>query len=265
MKTRFFYVLLLLCFSTAVWSDEKGREIASKAWEMDRGFVDFSAKLTLILKKKGKKPVVLRMRTKTLEHKDGDKSISVVDYPADVKGGARLTYAGMEGKDRHWIYLPSNKRVKRISTDKDSKPYMGADFTFEDLATQRPESVDKFSYRYIRKERCSKKTPNKEGACHVIERRPNSKSSGYVRQIIWVDVDKYRTWRIDYFDKKNKYSKTLLYKKYKKYNRRFWRASEMLMVSKGKKSTTRILWEEYKFDNDFNENSFTPTNLKRAK
>ena len=71
----------------------------------------------------------IRIRTLEVEG-DGDKSLSIFDEPADVKGTVMLTYAhGLEPDDQ-WLYLPALKRVKRINSRNKSGPFMGSTFAF---------------------------------------------------------------------------------------------------------------------------------------
>ena len=82
-----------------------------------------TADMKMILKNRAGNTSVRTIRTKTLEVSgDGDKSLSIFDEPADVKGTAMLTYShGLEPDDQ-WLYLPAIKRVKRISSRNKSGP-----------------------------------------------------------------------------------------------------------------------------------------------
>ena len=46
---------------------------------------------------------------------DGDKSIITFIWPADVKG-THVYLSHKVGRDDQWLYLPTLKRVKRISS-----------------------------------------------------------------------------------------------------------------------------------------------------
>ena len=34
----------------------------------------------------------------------------------------------------------------------------------------------------------------------VVERYPVDRYSGYTRQVVWLDQEEYRSWKIDYYD-----------------------------------------------------------------
>ena len=187
-------VVLLPSSSYAQSAEERGLEIALAAKAFDKGFTDFTANMIMTLKNKSGKTSKRNIRIKTLEvETDGDKSLSIFDEPADVKGTAMLTFShGLEPDDQ-WLYLPALKKVKRISSRNKSGPFMGSTFAFEDLGSQE---VEKYSYKFLREEACG------EWQCYVIERKPEYKHSGYTSQTAWIDKEGYRLAKVDFYDRK---------------------------------------------------------------
>ncbi len=51
----------------------------------------------------------------------------------DVKGTAVLSHSAVDGEDEQWLYLPSARRTKRISSSNRTGAFVGSEFTFEDL------------------------------------------------------------------------------------------------------------------------------------
>ena len=144
------------------------------------------------------------MKNKTLEGTtDGDKSLIIFEKPRDVKGTATLTFTHKEGSDDQWLYLPAIKRVKRISSNNKSGPFMGSEFAYEDLSSQE---VEKYNYKHLRDETFDGKD------CYVVERIPMDKYSGYTKQVAWIDKAEYRALKIDFYDRKKSLLKTLLNK-----------------------------------------------------
>jgi outer membrane lipoprotein-sorting protein len=174
-------VIALVPLAQAQTTAEKGLEIAEAAQAFDEGFVDFTANMNMILKTKQGDTSTRIIRIKTLEvENDGDKSLSIFDEPADVKGTAMLTYThGLEPDDQ-WLYLPALKKVKRINSRNKSGPFMGSTFAFEDLGSQE---VEKYRYQYLKQESCG------DWTCYVIERTPAYEKSGYTKQIAWIDTN----------------------------------------------------------------------------
>ncbi len=236
-----------------------GLEIAQEAWERDRGFKSFSARIVMTTVKADGSQITRRLRTKTQETEVGDKSISVFDAPRDIKGVARLTYANDNGNDDQWMYITDRKRVKRISSVNDATPFMGTDFAFEDLGSQRPEEVGSFSYQYKGSESCG------DDDCFVVQRTPLNPYTGYSKQIAYINKNSYRMEKIKYFDKKNKPLKILTYSGYKLFKNKYWRPRIMLMENLQTGSKTRVEWSDYRFGGDMRASEFTPANLKRVR
>lgn len=238
-------------------SAEKGLAIAKEADKRDTGFGDFTANMVMELRNKQGDVSTRTIRLKTLEVlNDGDKSMSIFDTPADVKGTAFLTFSHAIKPDEQWLYLPALKRVKRINSKNKSGPFMGSEFAYEDLASQE---VEKYTYKYLRDEVL-------DGVdCFVIERFPAYKHSGYTRQVAWVNKEKYVAEKIEFFDRKNSLLKTLINKDYKQYLGQYWRANEMQMDNHQTGKSTTLKWENYKFKTGLSDSDFNRNTLKRAR
>ena len=251
-------VLLATCPSFAETPEEKGLAIAVEADQRDQGFGDSSADMLMTLRNKHGQESKRAIRSKTLEVVDeGDKSLSIFDTPRDVKGTAFLTFSHKVGDDEQWLYLPALKRVKRISSRNKSGSFMGSEFSYEDIASQE---IEKYSYKYLRDE------PMAGHDCFVFERYPvDSKNSGYTRQVVWMDKDQYRVWKIEFFDRKSSHLKTLVFKGYQQYLNKYWRADELQMVNHQNGKSTTLLFSAYRFQTGLTDRNFNKNSLKRAK
>ncbi len=240
----------------------KGLAIAVEADKRDAGFGDSRVKLLMILKNKRGQESRRKMRTRTLEVKgDGDKSLIIFDTPRDVKGTAMLTYSHKTGDDDQWLYLPALKRVKRISSSNKSGSFMGSEFSYEDLGSQE---VEEYAYKWLRNEPCPT-DEYRQVNCMVVEYYPVDKTSGYTRQVVWMDEEEYRLLKIDFYDKKSSLLKTLVSKKYRKYAKKYWRPMEMQMTNHQNGKSTRLIFEDYRFRSGLAEKDFTQANLKRVR
>lgn len=250
--TAFIVAILFANDAYTQSSEEKGRQIAIDADKADQGFESLTNKTTMILKNKQGQESTRYLSGKTLElTTDGDKSLIVFESPRDVKGTATLTFTHKDGPDDQWLYLPAIKRVKRISSNNKSGPFMGSEFAYEDLSSQE---VEKYNYKFIKEE-------SYNGVdTYVVERYPLDPKSGYTKQMVWWNKDNYRLEKIDFYDRKNALLKTLTYSDYKLYMDKYWRAGEMLMVNHQSEKSTSLIFSDYEFkvgltDNDFNQNS----------
>lgn len=236
----------------AAAADDRGLEIATQADERDTGFGDLTADLTMTLFGSRGETNVRRMRARILETERGDKRLILFDEPGDVRGTAVLTHTHGDGGDDQWIYLPSIKRVKRIATGAKSGPFMGSEFAYEDLTAQE---LAKYEYKYLREEKCT------GNDCYVIERIPTEAQSGYHRQLVWIDTDELRPWRVEYYDRKDALLKVLTLDKYELYKDRYWRAHAMTMENVQTGKRTVLDWSKYAFGNGLTEAAFDPARL----
>ncbi|MBF0447022.1 MAG: outer membrane lipoprotein-sorting protein [Magnetococcales bacterium] len=258
--SRIFLATLLMLLPITGYSEtpaEKGLAIAKEVDRRDEGFGDSTAKMTMTLVNKAGDESYRYIRFKTLEVPgDGDKSLSIFDQPADIKGTAMLTFSHPIDPDDQWMYLPALKRVKRISSRNKSGPFMGSEFAFEDLGSQE---IEKYTYLWIKDE-----TYNGLD-CFVIERRPAYEYSGYTRQMVWIDKEAYRVQKADYYDRKNALLKTQTFSGYNQYLNQYWRPDQMDMQNHQTGKSTRLIWENYSFRVGLEENDFNQNSLKRAR
>lgn len=238
-------------------AEEKGLAIAIEADRRDTGFGDFTANLKMELRNRQGDTSIRLLKLKTLEViGDGDKTMSIFNQPADVKGTAFLTHSHAKRPDDQWLYLPALKRIKRINSKNKSGPFMGSEFAYEDLASQE---VEKYTYKYLRDE-------NLNGIdTFVIERYPAYEHSGYKRQVVWINQQEYRPEKIVFYDRKNALLKTLTFSGYRQYLDKFWRADQFEMVNHQTGKSTTLSWSDYRFQTGLSDRDFQKNALKRAR
>jgi hypothetical protein len=237
--------------------EEKGLAIAVESDKRDQGFGDSTVNLEMVLKNRHGEESRRKIRVATLEvANDGDKSLTVFDEPADVKGTALLTFSHKVADDDQWLYLPALARVKRISSANKTGSFMGSEFAYEDIGSQE---VEKYKYKYLRDEIYEGKP------AFVMERYPVSPHSGYTREVVWLDREHYRVWKIEYYDRKQALLKTLTWKDYRQYLNKYWRADEMFMQNHQTGKSTVLKWSNYKFRVGLKDADFNEASLKRAR
>ena len=242
---------------TAQTEEEKGLAIAVEADKRDVGFVDSTANMKMVLRNRSGKESVRNVRVKTLEVTgDGDKSLSIFDEPADVKGTASLTWSHSQKPDEQWLYLPALKRVKRISSKNKSGPFMGSEFAFEDIGSQE---VDKYTYKYLRDETLA-------GAdTFVLERYPTDKNSGYTKQVAWIEKERYIALKVEYYDRKGALLKTLNASGFEQFLDKHWRPTQMDMVNHQSGKSTTLRFENYAFKTGLSDRDFAKNALKKLR
>jgi len=152
--------------------------------------------------------------------------------------------------------LPALKRVKRIASANKSGPFMGSEFSFEDLSSFE---VGKYRYRFLR-------DAELEGEpVYVVEYYPTYAHSGYQRMISWIDKKAFRVLLTEFYDRKNDLLKTLTYRDYHQYLGQYWRAHRMTMVNHQTEKTTELNWSDYQFQVGVKESEFNQNGLKRSR
>ena len=238
-------------------AEEKGLAIAVEADKRDKGWGDQATTSKMTLRNSQGAESTREIQGKALEVEgDGDKSLTIFNTPRDVKGTAFLSFTHTIKADEQWLYLPALKRVKRISSSNKSAPFMGSEFSYEDISSQE---VGKYKYKFIKDDKFNGRD------VFVIERYPQYKKSGYTKQVTWIDKEMYQPLKIEFYDRKKSLLKTLTQHDYKKYINKFWRAGRLEMVNHQTGKSTTLLWTSYKFKNGFKKRDFDRNSLKRAR
>ena len=251
--------LFLVPASRAETPEEKGWRIAAQSDRSDRGFGSSTVSLQMVLRNKAGKEALRELTIHTLEVQDesrGDLSLVVFDSPPDIAGTGLLTHTKILDPDDQWLYLPSLKRVKRISSVNKSGPFVGSEFAFEDFTALE---LEKFSYRHLGEEPCGELT------CDVIERVPRYEHSGYSRQKAWVDQRDHQVRKVAFYDRKDALLKTLRLEGYRQYEGGFWRAHELSMVNHVTGKSTDLRYGDYTFGQDLDETDFSTGALERLR
>jgi len=245
-----------LASSPASAAEMSAFDIAARSDRSDRGFGSSRVSLTMVLKNAAGKETTRMLEQVTLEIPDedfGDKNLIQFESPADIRGTALLSHAQIIEPDAQWLFLPSLKRVKRISSANKSGPFVGSEFAFEDITGQE---LNKFSYRHLGRQPCGALT------CDVLERTPRYADSGYTRQIAWIDTTDFQLRKVEFFDRRNAPLKTLEYTDYRVYDGGIWRPHRLAMVNHQTGKSTTLIYEDYVFGLDLTHRDFEKSRLK---
>jgi len=250
-------VMLAAGPSYAETAQAKGERIARQADNADDGFGDFIVNGEMILRTSGGATSKRRFDTKTLEERAAStqKTVLKFEWPGDIRDTALLTHTFSGREDSQWLYLPSVGRVKKITGSGRSGSFVGSEFAYEDMVEQ--ESTN-YKHVWEGDERC----PTGAGECYKLTRTPRH-SSGYSRQVVWIDKSAFRYQTIQYYDRRGQLLKTLKLTGYKKYIGRIWRPSKMVMKNHLTKKSTTLNWSGYKFNNGLSPTQFTRNALSR--
>lgn len=191
-KFASFAIAIMMCASAFAID---GTEIMQKVY--DRQKPDFTQAAVQLTLTKGGKVEETRNVGEYGRCKNNLTDITMVFMsPATVKG-TRFLVKENEGKDDDkWIYLPSLKTTRRVAASDGEKPFVGTDFSYDDMSSRKveddnhkllKESEDKGNFKDL----------------YVVESIPKDpKSSQYSKRISWVTKDSWIPTYIELYDKK---------------------------------------------------------------
>ena len=224
----FFMVLLWVIPSS--WALD-GRKIIET--QRDRHGVESAQdqSVMLLIDKKGKRNVrEIKRYGKKLEN-GLRRSMLVFTLPKDLKGTALLTWEIAPGEYKQWLCLPDKKSLQRISSQSNRTPFMGSDFTYEDMpATQEI-----------------------------------GKKSAYGKRRVWIQKDIYFTVKIQFFNRRNTLMKTQTSHSLKNSHGRVWYAKKVLMDNHLKNHKTLMGIKTKQVNIDIDDDFFTEKTILGGK
>ncbi len=217
-----------------------GRALADYADLFDSGWIDEVSQGRMTLYDAGGDSVERRFSRMVLEnHKQGDKLIVRFLAPAEIKGVAALTYENSGSSDDNWLYLPSNKRVRRISGANNTASFQGTEFTFEDLSNLDPSE---YEWRLLAEQ--DLKRGDESVPVFKLDARPLYSDTGYSRLVLYMGRENWTQERIEYYDKAGRLLKTRESTEWKLYHKRFWRSERIEMTNHQTRKHTLLVTEK---------------------
>ncbi len=242
--------------------EQIGEEIAIEFDNRDLGFVSQIAQIKLVLHNAHGDQTSREMEARTYERpaRDiGDMSMLLFHSPPDISGTTLLSHAKILKPDDQWLYLPSIKRVKRISSKNKSGPFVGSEFAYEDITGNE---VGKYTWRYESLEPCP---VDNSLECYKLSSTPRYEHSGYTKRLAWIDTDELRLYQLEFYDRKGEKLKTQTNHGYKEYIGRYWRADVWKMENHQTGKSTEVVFKNYEFKTGLSEKDFNKASLKRIR
>ena len=201
------------------------------------------------------------------------KDAIVITYPTQVKGLAVLswTYEDPRKEQDTWLWVPSLKKVRKISASEDDDAFMGSDFTVQEVSTRQFEDE---TYSLIGEKDFEGYTfehtgqvKNKGTPCFVIECTPTKPHWYYDKRIVWVDKETGGNIFDEYYDRNGKLFKTL-YREwiwYKPQTKRYPMQLSLEVKDLRTGHRTVIINEGTEYDQGVSEQEFTVKSLMRSR
>jgi outer membrane lipoprotein-sorting protein len=197
------------------------------------------------------------------------KDIVMFTGPTAVKGLATLTwsYIDPDREQQQWLWLPSLKKIRKISAAQAEDSFMGSDFTIEEITTRRFEELLREEAFKGYQAELNNKLYHQGTNCFVIEARPKRSPWYYSKRIVWVDKNTGGDIYHEIYDPRGRLFKTI-FKDYeimevegKDY------AAMMFLEAKDLRTghKTVVEMKNIKFDQGLSEELFTEKSLMRSR
>lgn len=191
---------------------ESGRDVMARVYQQSDVFPQSEAQVRLIVVdgKGRERERYFNLRTKS---EPGFKRSLVKFFkPANVKGVglASETDLGSNAKQQ-WVYFPSLKSVKKLSSSEQDGSFMGSDFSYSDIAGR---TLDQDAHKVFQQ----------NDKFYVIESVPIAAADAYSKYYTTVDKATNIVRSVSFYDKAGEKLKTLS-------NRKVIKVSNELMVS----------------------------------
>ena len=201
------------------------------------------------------------------------KDLVMFSGPTAVKGLATLTwtYIDIRKAQNQWLWLPSLKKVRKISAAQGDDSFMGSEFTVEEITTRKFEDE---TYSLVRDEtfkgyraEFNNQMYHQGSNCFVIEARPKKSPWYYSKRMVWVDKNTGGDIYQEIYDPNGRLYKRI-FKNYEFMNvggKDY--ASQKLLEVKDLRTEGRTVIEMkgIKYDQGLSEGLFTEKSLMRSR
>ncbi|MCR5288729.1 MAG: outer membrane lipoprotein-sorting protein [Treponema sp.] len=214
----------------------------------------FKATLTLI-NKNGKKRV-REILMKSKDYGDVEKSIIVFLMPKDVSGVGYLMfeYDQADKDDDNWLYLPANKKVRRISGSEVEGDFMSTDFTYDDMGDRK---VDEDTYELLGEE-------NLNGTlCYKLNAVSKKTKEKNPRRVLYIAKDTFVLCKCELFDRQDRLQRVLECSDISNIDG-YWTTGHMVMTNVQTNHSTVLEMTDVQYDQDLPDNYFTVTTLEKG-
>lgn len=248
---------LLFTFSSAFSQELTARQIMERNDEVQTS-KDSTSKITMkLINEKGQERVRKIAYFEKRDKNDNRNTLVKFQFPADVKGTGLLTLEHKGSEDDQWLYLPAMRKTRRISASDKGDSFMGSDFTFEDM---EQEDLEEFEYKLLGMEDINGEP------CYRIEgiafSESKKKETSYSRRELWVRKSDFFLLKINYYNRKGDFLKTLTASDVKIISGKP-RAHRLTMENFQRRHKTELIYEEIKLDQGISDNLFTERQLAR--
>ena len=178
---------------------------------------------------------------------DGNKMLLFFKSPKRDKGIGFLKIESEE-TDKMSLFIPKLKKIRRISSNKQSDSFMGSDLSYEDMLSR---DLDKFNYKII----------SEDDNFYILKTTPKNNDSEYSWHKSWVSKQDLFIVKEESYDKKNKLLKEKFFEHTIISNYKLISKINVHNVQKNHRTVLEI--NNLEINGDISDDIFQEKNLKR--
>ncbi len=188
----------------------------------------------------------------------GDRAFIRIQAPAKDAGSTFLRLP-----PNLWTYVPRVERTMRIPPSMMLQPWMGSDFTNDDLVNDSSD-VDDYDHRLLRIETVTE--GDRELRAYVLEYVPHDDTPVVWGKILgWIEVEHKTPLRQDFYDEDGVRVRTMSFSDVREVDGRHFPHLWVMNPLEKEGHETRVRIDAVRFDEIFDESIFTTRNLKKRK
>jgi len=201
-----------------------------------------------------------------LEYKD----LIVFTKPQNVKGLAILTWTYLDPKRDQdvWLWLPSLRKIRRISQSENDDSFLGTDWTYEEVATRKWENE---TYRLLGEQdfpgytsRYTHEEYNQGTKCYLVEAKPKKKDWYYLKRNIYLEKETARNIFEELYDSRGVKIK-ILSRIWDTFGGPYATEDYIEVIDLRTNHMSNIDIEEVQYNQGMHENFFSERTLMRSK
>lgn len=252
-------MLSLLLIGSKGFSTEDVNEIMKKAHlsAYYQGKDGMAQLLMSVYASKDSKPLKKMFSMLRYDQEEGGKQMFFTYFsgPSDIKRTTFLVHKKLQEDDFRRLYVPSTDKVVPIAGSRKQDPFMGSDFTYEDVSGRH---YTKDNHKLVGSEKFDKYD------CYVTESTPkNPQEDVYSKLKAWIDKKTYTPMKVEFYDKEGKILRVYTSESMETIQG-FPTIMKRVMVtpSKGTKSEILVNPKKVKYDVGLTEDLFSERSLK---
>jgi uncharacterized protein len=192
-------------------------------------------------------------RELVIKRKSGQKHHALVRLkaPSDMSGIGLLSVS-QGGREDQWLYMPSQRKARRVVAGNKSQKFLDTEFNLEDFSAS---TYSRFTNKIMKEERAP------SASMVVIESLAKDKSSSYSKILTWVDLASYQIQKSEYYDLQGKLLKTMVFRNYKQFGGT-WRAQTVEVRNMQNKRSTVLQVAGLQVNKGLPDRDFTQSALE---